>query len=159
MKKSSLRIISLILLLAACATQESTNYVGDQTPLIEGAESNGDLIPIETRSATGPNQDQLLLETHNLINRVDLIPPLKTRGPDCLGSDPNQICLGISEKFEDATYEQVMLWFCNGAEFEDILVALQTEEQSGHSAEEMLIMLVDGYTWEEIWQSIGLIEE
>lgn len=159
MKKSSLLSISLILLLAACTTQEKTDHRGDQTPPIEGVESKDDFIPVGSRSASDPDEYQLALESQNLIDREDLIPPLTTRGPNCLGSDPNQIGLGISEKFDDATYEQVMLWFCNGAEFEDILVALQTEEQSGKSAEEMLIMLVEGYTWEEVWQSIGLIEE
>jgi alkylation response protein AidB-like acyl-CoA dehydrogenase len=51
-----------------------------------------------------------------------------------------------------------MTWFCSGAEFEDILVALQTEDQTGTPAEEMLVMLAEGFTWEEIWLVIGLTE-
>ena len=49
-----------------------------------------------------------------------------------------------------------MTWFCDGAEFEDILVALETAEQTGASAEEMLIPLAAGLTWEEIWIEVGL---
>ena len=51
-----------------------------------------------------------------------------------------------------------MSWFCNGAEFEDILVALETEAQTEAAADEMLKMLADGFTWDEIWQVIGLTE-
>ena len=52
-----------------------------------------------------------------------------------------------------------MTWFCNGAEFEDILIALQTEKVTGQPAQELLEMLVTNLTWDEIWQSIGYIDE
>jgi hypothetical protein len=85
--------------------------------------------------------------------------PAGTSGLDCYGSESNQIALGIVEEFEGTTYEQVMTWFCNGAEYGNILLALQTEKQSGYPAEELLLMIAGDMTWEEIWLDIGLIEE
>lgn len=85
-------------------------------------------------------------------------PVVETVGPDCLGDEINPIGQSIAEDFESATYEKVMTWFCNGAEFEDILVALETETHVDTSAEEMLEMLADGFTWEEIWQLVGLTD-
>ena len=83
-------------------------------------------------------------------------PQVETESPNCLGDEINPIGQSIAEDYESASYEQVMTWFCNGAEFEDILVALETEAQTDTSADEMLQMLADGFTWDEIWQLVGL---
>jgi len=81
---------------------------------------------------------------------------VETVEPDCLGGETSPIGQSIADDYESTSYEQVMTWFCNGAEFEDILVALETEAQTDTSADEMLKMLADGFTWEEIWQLVGL---
>jgi hypothetical protein len=86
------------------------------------------------------------------------IPAAETAGPDCLGDEISPVGQAIADDYEFTDYEQVMDWFCNGAEFEDILVALETEAQTGTPTDEMLQMLADDFTWEEIWQLIGLIE-
>jgi ActR/RegA family two-component response regulator len=83
---------------------------------------------------------------------------VETAPPNCLGDEISPIGQSIADEYESASYEQVMTWFCNGAEFEDILTALETESQTGTPAEEMLLMLADGFTWEEIWQMIGLTD-
>ena len=106
-------------------------------------------IPIETESVPAPKPTE----------QVEGHTPTGTSGPDCDASEPNQIALGIVEEFESTTYEQVMNWFCNGAEFENILLALQTEKQTAYPAEELLLMIAGDMTWEEIWLDIGLIEE
>ena len=85
-------------------------------------------------------------------------PLVETAGPNCLGGEINPIGQSIAEEYDAASYEQVMTWFCNGAEFEDILVALETETQVDTSAEEMLQMLADGFTWDEIWLLVGLTD-
>jgi len=82
-----------------------------------------------------------------------------TAPPTCLGDEVSSIGQSIADEYETASYEQVITWFCNGAEFEDIIVALETESQNGTPAEETLQMLADGFTWDEIWQVIGLTEE
>ncbi|MDX1378966.1 MAG: hypothetical protein R3307_08970 [Anaerolineales bacterium] len=84
--------------------------------------------------------------------------PIETVASNCLGDEISPIGQSIAEDYESASYEQVMTWFCNGAEFEDILVALETEAQTDASADEMLTMLADGFTWDEIWQLVGLTD-
>lgn len=80
----------------------------------------------------------------------------ETATPNCLGDGISTIGQSIADDYESASYERVMTWFCNGAEFEDILVALETEAQTDTSADEMLKMLADGFSWDEIWQLVGL---
>ena len=82
-----------------------------------------------------------------------------TSGPDCYGTDTHPVGQSIADRFEDTTYKQVMLWFCNGAEFEDILQALQTEEITGDEPDKLLRRIASGETWDEIWLDIGLTEE
>lgn len=83
---------------------------------------------------------------------------VETPEPECPGEGINTIGQGIADEYEFASYEEVMAWFCDGAEFEDILVALQTEELSETPAEEMLVMLAEGFTWEDIWLVVDLME-
>ena len=85
-------------------------------------------------------------------------PSAEPAPPDCLGGEVSPIGQSIADEYEFTSYEEVITWFCNGAEFEDILVALETESQIGAPAEEMLQMLADGFTWDEIWQLVGLTE-
>lgn len=85
-------------------------------------------------------------------------PVVETVAPDCLGGEVSLIGQSIAEEYDFTSYEEVITWFCNGAEFEDIFAALETESQTGTPAEEMLQMLADGFTWDEIWQIIGLID-
>ena len=77
-------------------------------------------------------------------------PGTETSAPDCLDGEVSPIGGAIAEEYDFTSYEEVITWFCNGAEFEDILVALETESQTGTPA--------DGFTWEEIWQQVGLTE-
>ena len=51
-----------------------------------------------------------------------------------------------------------MNWFCSGAEFEDILNALVTEELSEIDAENLLKSIADGNTWDDIWLELGITE-
>jgi len=78
---------------------------------------------------------------------------------ECLNSEMSVLGKNISAQFEYVSFEQIMTWFCNGAEFEDILIALQTEKVTGQPAQGLLEMLVTDLTWDEIWQSIGYIDE
>lgn len=75
---------------------------------------------------------------------------------NCASAEANELGAAIAADYAFTTLEQVMDWFCAGAEFEDILVALETADQTGESAEEMLTMLAAGLSWEEIWQVVGL---
>ena len=86
------------------------------------------------------------------------LPPVETEAPNCLGDEISPVGQSIADDYDSASYEQVMTWFCNGAEFEDILIALETETQTDTSAGEMLQMLADGLTWDDIWLVTDLID-
>jgi len=95
-------------------------------------------------------------ETNDLMEETS--PSTETTAPNCLGDEISPIGQSIADDYESANYEQIMTWFCNGAEFEDILVALETETLIGTQADEMLKMLADDFTWDEIWQIIELTD-
>lgn len=76
---------------------------------------------------------------------------------ECL--DPASQAMGssIAASFE-TPFETVMLWYCSGYAFEDILLALQTAAQVDTPAGELLVKLGQGLSWEEIWTEIGLLK-
>ena len=100
-------------------------------------------------SAVAPVIKETTLPSSMPVNAVD---------PNCLGNKVNRIGEAISDEYEFADYDQVMTWFCSGAEFEDILVALETELQTDTTANEMLQMLADGFSWDDIWLVTGLTD-
>ena len=114
-------------------------------------EASSDTEPVK-EPETKP--EEVELETSEPAETEVILTP----EAECPGKDTNTIGMGIAEEYEFSSYEQVMTWFCDGAEFEDILVALQTEELSDTPAEEMLVMLAEGFTWEDIWLVVDLIE-
>ena len=107
-----------------------------------------------------------MVETPNIeIQELTITEPVEmstgsgTVNPECINSEMSVLGRDIAAQFEDVSFEQVMTWFCSGAEFEDILIALQTEKVTGQPAQRLLEMLVTDLTWDEIWQSIGYIDE
>ncbi len=138
------------LLVAACAAPlEPASLNPTEGPATAVVEDTPAVLPTHTSEP-----DQLERESP----QPKETQPVETPDAGCPGEEPNTIGQGIADEYEFASYEDLMTWFCNGAEFEDILVALQTEEQSGTPAEEMLVMLAGGFTWEEIWLVGDLIE-
>lgn len=116
-------------------------------------------LPTETLIPTEIQKETVTITAPTPTDQVEGDTLGGTSGPDCYDPEPNQIALGIVDNYEEVTYEQVMTWFCDGADFENILLALQTEKESGYPAEELLLMIAGDQTWEEIWLEIGLIEE
>ncbi len=84
--------------------------------------------------------------------------PIETAEPTCLVDNVSPIGQAIADQYESASYKQIITWFCNGAEFEDILVALETEIQTDTTADEILQMLAEGFTWDDIWLITGLTD-
>lgn len=126
-------VLTTLALTTACGVQP-----------IPAVESESPNIPTEVQSENIPVEEPTV--------------QVETAAPNCLGDEVSPIGQSIADDYESVNYEQVMTWFCNGAEFEDILVALETEAQTDTSADEMLKMLADGFSWEEIWQFVGLID-
>ena len=131
----SVFIIIVLVLTTACGSQVTPGVV----PEMPSSPANPG-----TQDVNEPKQETLL--------SVD------TAEPNCRGDEVNPIAEAIADEYDNSSYRQVMTWFCNGAEFEDILVALETENQTDTTANEMLQMLAEGFSWREIWQLIGLID-
>ncbi len=130
MNKGTLVYLIIVFFLTACAqTTEAPNTTTDQSQ------------PPSQPIAPGSDASSMV-----------------TSGPDCLGPEIHPMGQEIADQFDEATYEDVMTWFCNGAEFEDILVALQTEKDTGELAEDLLKLLAEGQTWEQIWDALGLTD-
>ncbi len=136
------------------------------TLVLATACGNGSSSTIGPNVLVTPTKDQVINEPtdQRLVPTDAIVPiettssPAETTAEDCLGGEISPIGQSIAEDYESASYEQVITWFCDGAEFEDILVALETETLVDTSAQEMLQMLADGFTWDEIWQLMGLMD-
>ena len=117
------------------------------------AQSTPAVIPDITAVPVAPTITKDLNETTQVS-----LPSVETVEPICLGEKIHPIGKAIADEYETASYEQVMTWFCNGAEFEDILVALETENLTETMADEMLQMLAAGFSWNDIWLTTGLTD-
>jgi uncharacterized lipoprotein NlpE involved in copper resistance len=81
------------------------------------------------------------------------------RTADCYEDGLHPAAQSIAEEYGHLTdYEEIMVWFCNGAEFEDILNALLTEEMTNINAEKLLHRVADGETWNDIWIDLEIVE-
>jgi len=126
-------IIIMFVLTSACSGQGSPGVVPDMSS-----------------TSVSPGTEEMIETTQVTLLSVE------TAEPNCLGYDVNPIGKAIANEYEHANYQQVMTWFCNDAEFDDILVALETELQTETTADEMLHMLADGFSWADIWLVTGL---
>jgi len=144
-KRFPLPILLIVLLVHACGAQPPlpTEQIAHTPPVSQ---------PEPVNPTSEPTQETVTAQI------VEATPTAENDPPDCLGGEVSPIGESIAEDYEFTDYTEVISWFCDGAEFEDILVALETESQTGTPAEEMLQMLADGFTWDEIWQLVGLTE-
>ena len=128
-------ILVVILLLVACGAEPSPP-MAESSPTLPKSEPEAIEEPAEVEQ---PAESQAEMPA-----------------TDCLNGEVSTIGQSIADDYESTSYEQVITWFCNGAEYEDILVALETKSLTGTSVEEMLQMLADGLTWDDIWLLVGL---
>ena len=83
-----------------------------------------------------------------------------TENADCYSEGVHPAAQSIADEYSEITdYYQIMIWFCNGAEFEDIMNALLTEEISDSDAEILLRRIAEGETWNDIWLALDIVEE
>jgi hypothetical protein len=143
-KRFPFPVFLILLLVSACGAQPSLPAQVAPTASVSQPEPvNPTSVPTQETDA-GP------------ITEATLV--VETEASDCLGGAVRPIGESIAADYEFTDYAEVITWFCNGAEFEDILVALESESQTGTPAKEMLQMLADGFTWDEIWQLVDLTE-
>ena len=148
LQKRYLFLVLLIPLLVHACSAPASPPAEQAVPIATLSQQEAAAPRVEPTQETAPIPTQVLEPT----------PLPEAVSADCLGGEVSPIAESIAEDYEFTNYAEVTTWFCNGAEFEDILVALETEAQTGTPAEEMLRMLADGATWDEIWQGVGLTE-
>jgi hypothetical protein len=147
MNKTLFLLLIPMLLLASCrqTTEGNVSLETSPIPSMDTSKANDEV------SATDDQEPSPAVSTEE--------QPLETLGPDCYGDQIHPIGQSIADLYpEQMDYEEVMTWFCNGFEFEDILTALQTAEETDYSAEELLSKFEHGQTWEEIWIELGIVE-
>lgn len=83
-----------------------------------------------------------------------VVIPTENPETNCSSINPHPMAEGMAVQFE-ISYDQIMTWYCDGAAFSDILLALETEELVDLSVEELLSK-VENKTWEEIWQELDV---
>jgi hypothetical protein len=113
--------------------------------------------------APQPASDETQLVSPSAVVDSELEPPAEQPEESlpvfaCTETNPHPMGQSIVETYDDATYEQVMTWFCNGYTFDDILIALETSEATEVPAPVLLEMLWEK-SWEEIWQEIDFLQE
>lgn len=129
----------LILLLAACSPAETM-----------GAEIPSSNLVQESTTAS-PNNNPTIAPEMGIDSAAT--------SSSCAGEQAQQVAEMVASSYSFTSNEEVLTWFCAGAEFEDIALALETENTTSTAAEDMLQMRADGLTWEEIWQVVGLYDD
>jgi hypothetical protein len=158
-------LLAGLILLAACSpaspSQVSTGEGSDSLPPGESA------APAPGAPGLGAAEDR---EAETILpgetTGAGYLPLVENAGDDghpedpagdCFATERHKVGEGIAATFE-IPYEQVMTWFCQGSEFDDILLALQTSEGTGLPVEELLEKRAGGQSWEDIWKAIGLVD-
>ncbi len=141
MKTQIMLFVLAALMLAACAP----------------ASNDADVLTAAPTAARAPTLPPAVAPTPT-ENAAPPEPGVTPLAETCADADAAQLGQVIANGFAFTSVGEVLEWFCNGAAFEDIVIALETEDLTGAPAEDLLSMLAGGMTWEEIWQSIGLTE-
>lgn len=72
---------------------------------------------------------------------------------NCTNPENQTMAKNISQTF-DTSDGEVMEWHCDGYDFEDILIALETKIATGVPVDELL-KKSQNQEWEEIWEDVG----
>lgn len=72
---------------------------------------------------------------------------------NCTNPENQPMAKKISQTF-DTSDGEVLKWHCDGYDFEDILIALETRIATGVSVDELL-KKSQNQEWEEIWEDVG----
>ena len=151
MKRILIALFVFGFILSACSAGPENNSAITNSAINESTSTNGKNVQSGENSSTSDQQTQ---------NETILEPIVKVPAAECETGTTHPIAVSISEQYAYLTdYDEVIGWFCDGAIFEDILNALTTEELSGVEAGDVLVMVAEGKTWDEIWLELGITEE
>jgi len=86
-----------------------------------------------------------------------VLPATADKQVSCTQVNPHPVAMNIADKY-NASYDDVMAWFCGGQSFEDILLALETHDLTQVPVEELLESARQS-GWDQTWLELGLIED
>ena len=135
-------LVVALFLLVSCSNQPSSSSGSSEIDK-PAATLEGDSLPV-TQWPPAPLAGDATLQVASTGN--------------CASAEINQLGSSIAGSYSFTTDEEVMTWFCDGAEFEDILMALETQELNGTPAQEMLEMRAQGLSWDDIWLIVGYVQ-
>jgi hypothetical protein len=158
-------LLATCLWLPACvwqvANETAPAVVEPAAPASNQSSSSADMVQTAPLQEQIPDLDAGIesppAEGAEMVLHLPLLSVNDQATKECL--DPASQAMGssIAASFE-IPFETVMLWYCSGYAFEDILLALQTAAQVETTAGELLFKLGQGLSWEEIWIEIGLLK-
>jgi len=105
-------------------------------------------------------QDNSLSTNNSLTkpesNSLDAPEGIPTENPEtnCSAVNPHPVAEGMTENF-NITYDEVMILYCDGYAFSDILLALETSEMVDQDPAALLARLRTR-SWQEIWDEFGI---
>ncbi len=75
----------------------------------------------------------------------------------CVGVEPHPVAERLAGSY-GVPYEQIMSWFCDGDYgFGEIMHALETGQETGVPAADLLVLKTELGGWGRVWQGLGLI--
>jgi len=156
MKKILIALIVFGFILSACSFGAESNVPANNSTA--NASKSGSGQDVQSTDNSGGNT--LASESGQDDNSTILNPIVKEPAAQCETGIEHPIAVSIAEQYAYLTdYDEVIGWFCDGALFEDILNALTTEELSGIDAGDVLMLVAEGKSWDEIWLELGITEE
>ena len=157
MKKIWIALFVFGFILSACSSGSESEQVRNNSDA-NGSKSTNSRDVQSADSSGGETTSNQTAEENN--NETVLEPIEKEPAEQCKTGTEHPIAVSIAEQYAHLTdYDEVVGWFCEGAIFEDILNALTTEELSDVDAGDVLLMVAEGMTWDEIWLELGITEE
>jgi hypothetical protein len=156
-------LVSILLLLIStgCTADslKSSQHSSPEEPLTEEV-STADEESTSTDEVDSAEEESTTEDEGNSGDETtteDDVEAEPTENPEtnCSSLNPHPLAESMTEQFE-VTYEEVMTWYCDGAAFSDILLALETVDLVDESVEDLLSMVKEDMTWEEIWQELGV---
>jgi len=152
--------IMLLLISAGCSADalKSSQNSSREEPLTEEesttAEEDSSTDEVDSTEEGSSSEEEGTTEDDAATEDEVEAEPTENPETNCSSLNPHPLAESITEQFE-VSYDQVMTWYCDGAAFSDILLALETVDLVDESVEELLSM-VENMTWDEIWQELGV---
>ncbi len=137
-------MLVVVSLLAACGSAVPPTSVNTGNEDAQGPEQGQDTNAAGTVPEGGSAED--------VDSAAQPVAPVDIH---CTETDPHPIAQSIAETYQ-VTYEEVMVFFCSGVEFDDIVLAYQTAGLSGRDVKEVLTLWYDFGNWDDVWGELGL---